>query len=130
VNLSIPQQLERAQRQDREVSARAALAEQLRAMREDAAAAVRAELRSWLQQWHNLGERLKVVDASLLPLAAKRQAAALAAYRGGNAPLDAVLQARRAALDVAIDQLRREQQRAELWARLEMLLPPSDGGQP
>lgn len=130
LNLSIPLQLERAQRQDREVAARAALAAQLRAQREDETAAVRAELRGWLQQWHSLGERLKLVDTSLLPLAAERQAAALAAYRGGSAPLDAVLQARRAAVDVAIDQLGLEQQHAELWARLEMLLPPSDGGQP
>jgi outer membrane protein TolC len=130
LNLSIPLQLDRAQRQDRDVSARAALAEQLRAQREDAAQAVRAELRSWLQLWHNLGTRLDLVDTSLVPLAAERQAAALAAYRGGSAPLDAVLQARRAAIDVAIDQLRLEQQRAELWARLEMLLPPTDGGQP
>ena len=130
VNLSIPLQLERAQRQDREVSARAALAEQLRAMREDTVVAVRAELRSWLQQWHNLQERLKLIDESLLPLAAERSTAALAAYRGGSAPLDAVLQARRAAIDVALEQLGLDQQRAELWARLEMLLPPTDGARP
>ena len=52
----------------------------------------------------------------LLPLNALRREAALAAYRGGTGTLAAVLEARRAELDIALALLQMEQAAARAWA--------------
>lgn len=124
VNLSIPLQLDSKNRQDRDVAAKLALAEQMRAQREEATREHLAETRSWLQEWQSNRERLAQYDASLIPLAMERTRAALASYRGGSGPLGGVLEARRLEIDTRMDRLRLEMETAARWAQLEYLVPP------
>lgn len=123
LNVSIPLQWDQANRQNRELSAKLALADQLRAQREEAAREHVAEVRAWLQQWQSDRERLTYYDSSIIPLAGERSRAALAAYRGGGGSLSAVLEARRAEIDIRLEQIRLEMEAATLWAQLEYLIP-------
>lgn len=123
VNVSIPLQWDQKNRQDRELSAKLAVAEQMRAQREEATREHVADTRMWLQEWQSNRERLAQYDSALIPLAAERTRAAIAAYRGGNGPLTAVLEARRMAIDTQMDRLRLAMETAALWAQLEYLIP-------
>ncbi len=124
VNLSVPLQLDRKNRQDREVAARLALVEQLRAEREEATREHVAEVRAWLQTWQGNRDRLAHYDRTLVPLAAERTRAALASYRSASGPLGMVLEARRIEIDTQLDRLRLEMDTANLWAQLNFLLLP------
>lgn len=126
VNVSLPLQWDQKNRQDRELAARLAEVERARAEADDAQREHEAEVRAMLQQWHNHEERLQRHDAALLPLTEQRSAAALAAYRAGTGSLPMLLDARRSALDVHIERLRIEMERARLWAQLNYLLPEDD----
>ncbi|MDH5541067.1 MAG: TolC family protein, partial [Rhizobacter sp.] len=121
--LAIPLQWDAPQRQDRELRARLAIAEQLRAEREELIRAHTAETRVWLQQWQSNRDRLAHYDSTLTPLAAERTRAAVAAYRGASGPLQAVLEARRMEIDTRMERLRLEMDNAGLWARLTYLIP-------
>ena len=127
INLSVPLQWDRDKRQDRELAARLAGTAAARARREELERAHEAEVRAMLQEWHSHEARLQHYDAALLPLAAQRSEAALASYRAGAGPLPAVLEARRAELEVRVERLRIEMDRARIWAQLNYLLP-SPGG--
>ena len=122
-NVSLPWQWDAKNRQDREVAAKLAMVEQLRAEREEATRAHVAEARVMLHEWHSSHERLARYDTLLLPLAAQRTSAALAAYRGGGGVLNAVLEARRAEIDTRIERLKLEMEAARLWAQLNHLVP-------
>ena len=121
VGVSIPLPWDRANRQDRDVTAKLALADQARALREDALRAHVAEVAAMLEEWENGRERLGLYADSLLPLARERTAAAVAAYRGGKGMLADVLAARRNELDVRRDALMLERETARLWAQLNYL---------
>lgn len=123
VNVSIPLQWDQKNRQDREVSAKLAIAEQMTAQREEATREHVAETRAWLQEWQSNRDRLTHYDDSLIPLASERTRAAIAAYRGGGGLLSAVLEARRIEIDIRMDRLRLEMETAGLWAQLEYLIP-------
>lgn len=123
LNVSVPLQWDRPQRQDREVAAKAALAEQARAQREEATRDRLAQIRSWQLQWRSGLARLAHYDAAVLPLASERTRAALAAYRGAGA-LSSVLEARRMEIEQRIERLRIEMETAAAWARLDHLIPP------
>ena len=123
VNVSVPLQWDQKNRQDRELSAKLAIAEQMRAQREEATREHVADTRMWLQEWQSNRERLAQYDSALIPLAAERTRAAIAAYRGGSGPLTVVLEARRMAIDTQMDRLRLEMEAAALWAQLEYLSP-------
>ena len=123
VNVSVPLQWDQKNRQDRELSAKLAIAEQMRAQREEATREHVADTRMWLQEWQSNRERLAQYDSALIPLAAERTRAAIAAYRGGSGPLTAVLEARRMAIDTQMDRLRLAMETAALWAQLEYLIP-------
>jgi outer membrane protein TolC len=123
LNVSVPLQWGQANRQDREVAAKLAQLEQMRALREEATREHLAEARAWLQQWHGNQERLAHYDKTLQPLAGERTRAALAAYRGGGGPLQAVLEARRMEIETRMERLRLEMETAGLWAQLESLIP-------
>lgn len=122
-NVSVPLQWDQKNRQDRELAARLALAEQLRAQREEATREHVAQARGWLQQWQGNRQRLAHYDSALLPLAGERTRAALAGYRGGGGSLASVLEARRMEIDTRLERLRLEMETAGLWARLEHLIP-------
>lgn len=139
LSLSVPLQWDQKNRQDREVAAKAATVEQLRAAREDVTRAYVADALAMLQEWHTDRQRLERFDATLIPLAAQRTRAALAAYRGGGSGvgvgsgvgsagnLTTVLEARRAEIDTRIDRLLLERAAARLWARLTYLFPAAHG---
>ena len=124
VNVSIPLQFDQKNRQDRDLAARLALVEQLRAQREEATREHVAETLGWLQAWRSDRDRLAHYDSELIVLAAERTRAAMAAYRGGSGALSAVLDARRMEIDTRVDRLRLETEAAALWAQLEYLIPP------
>lgn len=122
-NVSIPLQWDRKNRQDRELAAKLATAEQMRAQRDEASREHVAEALAMLEAWQSNRERLKRYDTSLIPLAADRTRAAIAAYRGGTAILSAVLEARRTEIDVRTERVRLEMETARLWAQLNYLIP-------
>ena len=127
VNLSVPLQWDRAQRQDRELAATLATQQQVRDERDETLRELIASARALVLEWQNNQERLALFTAQLLPLAGERTRAALAAYRGGASPLAAVLEARRIEIDTRLDQLRLAMETAALWASVEYMLPtPSD----
>lgn len=123
INFSIPWQLDRKNRQDRELAAKLALIDQLQAQREEVTREHVADVRAWLQQWQSNRDRLARYDNSLLPLAAERTRAVTAAYRGGGAPLGTVLEARRMEIDIRLERVRLEMENAGVWAQLEYLIP-------
>ncbi|MDP1533317.1 MAG: TolC family protein, partial [Rubrivivax sp.] len=123
INVSVPLQWDQTNRQDRELSARLALAEQMRAQREEITREHVTEARSWLQQWQGNRARLAHYDSSLVPLAAERTQASIAAYRGGGGSLAGVLEARRVEIDTRMERLRLEMETAGLWAQLQYLIP-------
>jgi outer membrane protein TolC len=123
LNVSVPLQWDPKNRQDREVAAKVALAEQMRAQREEATREHIAQTRAWLQQWRSARDRISQYDAALIPLAAERTRAAAAAYRGGGTALASVLEARRMEIDQRMERVRLEMEAAGLWAHLEYLIP-------
>ena len=125
LNVSIPWQWDQKNRQDRELGAKLAVVEQMRAEREEATRAHVAEALAMLQEWRSNRERLGRFDATLLPLTQERTRAALAAYRGATGPLAAVLEARRGEIDMRMDGLRLEMETARLWAQINFLVPES-----
>lgn len=123
VNLAIPLQWDTAHRQNRELAAKLATVEQLRAQREEAVRQYTSDAREMQQEWQSNRDRLNRFDTALLPLAAQRTTAALAAYRGATVPLSAVLEARRAEIDVRVARLQLDMASARLWAQLNYLTP-------
>jgi outer membrane protein TolC len=121
--VSLPLPWDRPQRQDRELAARLAEAEALRAEREEMAREHLAQTESWIEAWRAGLARLTLIDRERAPLAQQRIDAALAAFRGGQSPLTAALEARRAALALQMERIDVELQTARLWARLEFLIP-------
>lgn len=123
LSLSVPLQWDQKNRQDREVAARQAVVEQLRAERGDATRGHVAETLTMLQEWQNNRRRLGRYDTTLVPLATERTRAANAAYRGGGSSLMPLLEARRAEIDTRIERLRLAMETDRLWARLTYLIP-------
>lgn len=123
VALSVPLQWDQKRRQDRELSASMRLAEAATAEREEAAREHTADTAAQMQQWQSGQRRIARYQRELLPLAAERVQASLAAYRGGKASLSEVLLARRAELDVRLQALQLQMDTARLWAALRFLLP-------
>lgn len=127
VNLSVPLQIDRPRRQDREIGARRAEAERLRDEREEALRATVGEAQALHAGWRSAMSRLQRYDATLAPLAADRVQSALAAYRGGGGSLPMVLEAGRAELDTRLERLRLEREAARLALQLDYLLAPEAG---
>lgn len=123
VGVSIPLQWDQKNRQDRDLAASLEKVEQLRAEREEIRREHLAEVQQLLASWRSNLTRLADYDQTLIPLATERAQAQEAAFRGGKAPLSAVLEARRMAIDTRLERLRIEKQTAALWAELEFLIP-------
>ncbi|TFW13421.1 TolC family protein [Massilia arenosa] len=121
--VAVPLRWDRRNRQDREVAARVAMAEQAHAEREEALRMHAAEARSQIGDWRSGLARLNRYRTELMPLAQERVEAIAVAYRGGQAPLTDVLSARAAALDTRLQTLQLESETARLWARLNFLFP-------
>ncbi|OGA22326.1 MAG: heavy metal resistance protein CzcC [Betaproteobacteria bacterium RIFCSPLOWO2_02_FULL_67_26] len=123
VNVAIPLQWDQKNRQDRELAAKLAMADQAEAQREEALRAHIGEVRAQIQEWENGRERRARYERELVPLARARTQAALAAYRGGKANLADVLAARRNEIEARMQALQLEAETARLWAQVNFLLP-------
>ena len=121
---SVPLQWDRAQRQDRTLSARMAQADQAQAEREEAHRLHVAETRTLIEDWRSGQDRLRRYAAELLPQSSRNAEAALAAYRGAKASLADVLAARRNDTEARLAALQLEADTARLWAQLNYILPP------
>ena len=135
VGVSVPLQLNRANRQDQEAGARQAELDAALARYEDLLRSEEAEVSVMLNDWRNGKTRVDRFGASLLPLAQQRTSAALAAYRGGKGELAAVLSARRDELELQMQALTVELDTARAWARLNFLtaghaMATGNGSQP
>ncbi|TWO68048.1 TolC family protein [Caenimonas sedimenti] len=126
IGVSIPLQLDRANRQDREVAAKVASLAEARARFEDALAAHDAEVRVLTNDWEAGKGRVARLTADLLPAARQRAEAAATSYRTGQGDLAALLSARREEIDARMQVLSLEMETARLWAQLNYLT--ADGG--
>jgi outer membrane protein TolC len=126
VNVSVPLQWDQKNRQDREIAAKLAMLDQARAEREDMLRAHTAEVRAMIAEWENDRERRSRYEREVLPLAAERTQATLAAYRGAKASITDVLLARRSEIDVRLQTLQLDMETARLWAQLNFLFPAGD----
>ncbi len=124
--VSVPLQWDRANRQDRELAAKLAMADQARAQREDLLRAHTGEVGVMIAEWENSRERRARYERELLPLSRDRTQATLAAYRGGKATLVDVLAARRNEIEVSMQALQLETDTARVWAKLNFLVPDGD----
>ena len=123
VGVSVPLPWDRANRQDREVASKLALAEQMRAQRDEMLRAHVSEVRAMIVEWQNGRERLTRYERDLVPLARKRAQAALAGYQGGKTSIADLLSARRNESDVRMQAVQLEMDTARLWAKLNFLIP-------
>jgi outer membrane protein TolC len=123
IGVTVPLQWDQRHRQDRELAARLAAVDQMRAQREETVRTHEAETRTMLQEWQSDRDRLERFDAALIPLSLERTRAATAAYRGNTGTLSSALDARRNEIDVRLERLRLELEAARLWARLRYLTP-------
>lgn len=121
--VSIPLQWDQKNRQDREVSAALAMADESAARYEDAMRSREAEVRSWLNDWQSGKERVARYRDSLIPTTQQRTASALTSYSSGKSDLTIVLNARRDEIDVRIQALALEKDTARAWAQLKFLTP-------
>lgn len=123
IGVSVPLQWDQGRRQDRDVAAKLAQAEQARAQREDMLRAHVAEVRSMVVEWDSGRRRLERYARQIIPLADERTRAALAAYRGGKGSMGDLLQARREATELQLQAVQLERETARLWAQLSFLIP-------
>ena len=128
LNVSKPLQWRERNRQDRELAAKLAMAEEMRAEREEETRVHVAEAHAQLQAWQRNRERLDRYASTLIPLAGERTLAATAAYRGGTGTLDAVLEARVDEIDTRLAHLMLEMETAQLWAEINYLIPVAHAG--
>lgn len=126
IGVSLPLRWDPANRQDRELRARQAELQQAEAETEELRRERQAEQARWQLRWKAGLARLAAYDTALLPLAASRTQAALAAYRAGGGTLKAVLDAQQAELATQFDRVAVELDSASDWARLTTLLAPAD----
>ncbi len=127
VGVSVPLPWDRANRQDREIASKLAMAEQARAQRDEMLRAHAGEVRGMLVEWRNGRERLARYEKDLLPLAAERSKAVLAAYQGGKSGIADLLLARRNETDMRMQAVQLEMDTARLWAQLNFLFPVDVG---
>jgi len=127
INVSIPLQWDRKDRQNRELAAKLALLDQARAERDDMLQSHDAEVRAMIAEWDSDRERSARYRRELLPLAFERTQATLAAYRGAKASLTDVLAAYRSEIEVRMQALQLEMDTARLWAQLSFLAADDDG---
>jgi outer membrane protein TolC len=123
IGVSVPLQWNQKNRQDREVAAKLARVEQIKAEKDDMLRAHLAETSSMIREWQEMNTRLARYAKDLIPLANQRTEALIASYRGGKGSLTDVLSARRREIDVRLQALALEQETAQLWAHLNYLFP-------
>jgi outer membrane protein TolC len=126
LELTVPLQIRRANRQDPKLAAKLAEASQAKAEREDMLREHAADIAATIDAWESARERRDRYRASIIPLAADRTLAARAAYRGNKMTLNDLLWADRAELDARLKALQLEAMAARLWAQLAFLSAPPE----
>jgi len=123
LGVEIPLQWDRRRRQDQELAARLALANEVQAQRDVATRDHEAQARTLLSDWRALSARAERIRTVLLPLTRERLRASVAAFAGGKGSLPDLTAARQAELETRLRGLELEAEAAQLWARLRLLLP-------
>jgi outer membrane protein, heavy metal efflux system len=113
-----------SRRQEPTALAMAAELARVRAQALDAERAHAADIDLWLADWNSARTRLERNRGALAELARRRVETAQAAFRGGKGELGAVLEARRAEIDIRLNALAAEAELARAWAQLNFMLPP------
>jgi len=126
VGVSIPLQWDQKKRQDRELASKLAVADQVRAEREEALRAHIAEVHAMVVEWESGRERLARYEREIIPLAKERTRSTLAAYQGGKTSVTELLMGRRNEIEVRMQAVRLEMETARLWAQLNFLFPADD----
>ena len=114
-------------KQDRTIAAKLALLERAREQRADHLRQLRAELSSVYADWELAGERLRNIEAAILPDARSRLDALLAQHGAGTAALSAVFEARRGLVEARIQELL--MRGAQARARIALQYFEHDAGQ-
>jgi len=129
IGASVPLQLDRPKRQNRELAAKVSMLAEAEASLEELRRAEDARVRGLLEEWSSGRQRVDALASDLLPAAKNRTEAALAAYRAGKGELAAVLMARQGEIDARLQVLMLEQETAKVWAQLRHLVAdPALGG--
>jgi outer membrane protein TolC len=123
LEFSLPLQVHRADRQDRELAAKLAEASKAKAEREDMLRTHVAEIDAMIDEWDSARQRCERYVKEIIPLAADRTSTTSAAYRGGKTKLADVLAARRNEVEVRFQALQIEARAARLWAELRFISP-------
>lgn len=105
VNFEVGLPVFRRNRQDRGVAARSAQLSSTAALQEDFLRQIRSEIQLNVHDWERLRSRIRHYDEVILPQAAQRAEAAVAAYGGGTGSLLAILDARRSLQDARMQRL-------------------------
>jgi len=126
LEVTVPLQIRRSDRQDQRLAAKLAEASQARAEREDMLRAHAAKIAGMIDAWDSARERRERYRTSIIPLAADRVLAARAAYGGGKATLTELLAAHRAEIEARLKALQLEATAARLWAQLAFLDAPPE----
>jgi outer membrane protein TolC len=113
-------------KQDRIVAAKLAQLGRAQEMRADHLRQLRADLAAAYADWELAGERLRNIDAAIIPDAKARLDALQAQYGAGAAPLATVLEARRSLAEARIQQLVMRSMQAK--ARVALQYFEHDGG--
>lgn len=123
LNVSFPVPWDQGNRQDRDVAAKLAQANEARAKSEIIRRNTQAMVGAKLAELQRNLERLKRYDERTLPLATSQADAALTAYRANTGTLLAVAEANHRAIDTKLERLALEAKTAKLWADLTFLVP-------
>jgi len=110
-------------RQDAQQLAKLRQLDSVRAQREEMRRQHVAEIAALVSEWEASRAQAARIATELVPIAAQRVDAALAAYRGGTGSLAAVLDARRAAIESQLAQLEQEKAAAKSWVQLQFTVP-------
>ena len=108
-----------ADRQDRMLAAKIAERDKALAMHEDHQRRLNAELESAFADWQSSQERIAGFEKMIIPEAAERVQAVLVAYRNNKADLAAVVDARRAHLELRLQLLSLQVAARRAQAQLE-----------
>jgi outer membrane protein TolC len=123
LNISFPVPWDQGHRQDREVAAKLAQAQEARAKSEVLRRNTQALVATRLAELRRNLDRLKRYDETTLLLANAQADAALTAYRANAGSLSAVAEANHRAIDSVQERLALEAKTAKLWADLAFLVP-------
>lgn len=103
--MEIPLPVFAGKRQDKQLASAVSMQAAQQARLDDALREHRAEIRMNADDWSRLQARLARYDSSLLPQSKARIEAALSSYGAGSGTLKDVLDARRMALELAMQKL-------------------------